>query len=183
MNLFIINSIRKYIILFSYFLIFADTHKLTHSMLLCCFCLWYSLSSLDWASFESPISVPFFNGLALYNQSRSETQLLRYCCFYFYPHSPLLFLLFNLFRLHDTLHVPLRTWTTLLNAMARPSFPLALCFSFIFVALPLSLATTDPSDGNILLLLFFLRFFLLEWSFCGWLMWSVLNDLICMVLR
>ncbi|KAG5132460.1 hypothetical protein AAZX31_09G007000 [Glycine max] len=30
--------------------------------------------------------------------------------------------------------------------MARPSFPLALCFSFIFVALPLSLATTDPSD-------------------------------------
>ncbi|RDY07158.1 Protein STRUBBELIG-RECEPTOR FAMILY 8, partial [Mucuna pruriens] len=89
------------------------------------------------ASFESP-SVPFFNGLALYNQSRSETQLLRY-----YLHSPLLLLLL---LPHDTLHAPLRTQTTLLTAMSRARFPLSLFLALIFLALPLSLANTDSSD-------------------------------------
>ncbi|KAK7359817.1 hypothetical protein VNO77_01782 [Canavalia gladiata] len=145
------------LVFFFFSLLFSPTHTNSHTQhsyaLLFAFHSLSVFSLFITLSFES-LSVPFFNGLALYNQSRSETQLLRY-----YLHSPLfllLLLLCHLLCLHATIACAPPHLNQALHfsptTMARARFPpflflvQFLLLSLIVAALPLALANTDPSD-------------------------------------
>lgn len=103
----------------------------------------FILSLFITPSFES-LSVSFFNGFPFYNQSPSQTQLLRFFFIFFFVLS-----CSSMFLLHVLFFF---TWITLLTSptTTMSSYTLFLflaSFSFILSSLTLSFANTDPSDG------------------------------------
>lgn len=149
-----------------------NTH--THS----CAPLAFPLSLFITLSFES-LSVPFFNGFALYRQSRSETQLLRYYTF------PLLFLFLSWASML-LMHVLFLTWTTLLSFDSCNDngwYPLSLLSPSRRVFLILFYLRRSSSCScqhwpfwwySLFLISFFFLFLSVWWSLCAGLILSVL---------